>query len=425
VAAKALTAFEHGEVSVAFEPSADALSGAEAAWLDDLSVRLPRFCERGHRSVRFGSYCGITTVGSRTLELLPKVDELSEPGECRGILLGLLQRTRESVLFRQLPMGQRLRSAPLLEVFIAAFFDEVSRVVRAGLLREYQAHEDDLRAVRGRIVVNRQFTALADRRDLISCQFDELTADNAWNRFVKAGLRAVRPWIADVELGRRWVELMIAFEEVADVPTEATDLMRLKVDRKAARYLRGAEWARRILEVLSPSLRSGRQTSPGLLFDINKLWEDAVAAELGRRVRAAGFELQTQAAGAYLAALADTGTRVVGLRPDLLIVQRGRVCAIADTKWKRVEVSRTGHIVPSREDVYQMYAYSAAFGCDQLALIYPWHRDLAGSRESMLELPPIAGVRPRLSVICLDPQDGGLSIKLGAAGITGLTLAAA
>lgn len=53
----------------------------------------------------------------------------------------------------------------------------------------------------------------------------------------------------------------------------------------------------------------------------------------------AGFEVQTQTRGAHLAALEGTPTRVVGLRPDFLIVQRGRACAIADTKRKRLEVT--------------------------------------------------------------------------------------
>lgn len=421
----ALTAFEHGEVPVQLERTADALSETEAARLSELARRLPQLCDRGHRVIRFGAFCGITSLGSRSLELLPKVDDRADPDQCRGILLGLLQRSRETTLFRQLQANQRLRSAPLLDVFIAAYFDEVSGLVRAGLLREYQTHDDDLRAVRGRVLLNRQFSALADRRDLVSCRYDELTSDNSWNRLLKAALRAVRPWIRDTSLGRRWGELMVAFEDVADVHGDAAGVLRLRVDRKAARYGQAAEWARRILDELSPSMRSGSHASPGLLFDINKLWEDAVAVELGRRLQAAGYEVRTQVTDLHLATLEDTGARVVGLRPDLIIVRNGRTCAVADTKWKRVALSRSGHLGVSREDVHQMVAYALAFRCERLALIYPWHSGIEGSRETTLRLPEMNGLSPRLSVVCVDPNDATFVLKRGGFQFPGLSVSVA
>lgn len=415
-----VAAFEHAKLSIRSELSTGVLSAGEADQLEGIAARIPGFCQRGHRSVSFGSFCGISSTGTRPLEILPKVDELAGPEECRGILISLLQRSRESRLFHQLQVGQQMRNAPLLDVFISAFFDEVSRLVRSGLMREYQPQEEDLRAVRGRLDVHRQFSVLADRRDVVACKFDELTADNGWNRFIKAGIRAVRDWIAGVDLDRRWLELMTAFEEVTDAPTEAADYSRLRIDRKASRYLPAAEWVRRILEVLSPSLRAGNHGAPGLLFDVNKLWEDAVASELNRTLGGSSYEVQMQATGTHLAAVEGSGARAIGLRPDLLIVKDGRVCALADSKWKRVDVSESGHILPKREDAFQMIAYAAAFRCEQLALIYPWHRGLAAVRETVLELPCIGDLRPRLTMVCLDPGDGRLEIRRGARGIPGL-----
>jgi hypothetical protein len=52
-----------------------------------------------------------------------------------------------------------------------------------------------------------------------------------------------------------------------------------------------------------------------------------------------------------------------------------------------------------------MHAYAAAFRCEHLALIYPWHSGLAGARETVLELPDTGGLRPRVSMICIDAND--------------------
>lgn len=412
----ALTVFERQDVPVA-DGGPGTLGRTEAEFLEALTERVPRLCDRRFRSVRMGSFCGLVPLGSRVMEVLPKVDEHGPPEQCRGILLNLLQRGQDLTVFRQLTASQQLRSGPLLEVFIAAFFEEVRAIVRGGLLREYQLHEDDLRIARGRVQLNRQFSALADRKDLLSCQFDELTADNSWNRFIKAGLRGVRGWIANVELSRVWVELLIAFEEVTDVPPAADAYSQLRWDRKASRYRTAVEWARRILGLLSPALRAGEAEAPGLLFDMDKLWESAVASELSRQLQAVGVQVDAQAGGRYLALLAGTNAAAVGLRPDLLLEQGGRAMAVADTKWKRPEPDRNGYLIPKREDVYQMQAYAAAYQCDRLALIYPWHEGLAGARESVLELPSMGGLRPRLHVACIDVRDGRFDIVRGAAAL--------
>jgi len=412
----ALAVFERQDVPVA-DGAAHALTRTEAEFLEALTERVPRLCDRRFRSVRMGSFCGLVPLGSRVLEVLPKVDDHGPPDQCRGILLNLLHRGRDLAVFRQLTASQRLRPGPLLEVFIAAFFDEVRAIVRGGLLREYQLREDELRMVRGRVQLSRQFSALADRKDLVSCRFDELTADNSWNRFIKAGLRVVRGWIGNVELSRLWVELLIAFEEVSDVPPAPDAYSRLRWDRKAARYRPAVDWAKRILSLLSPALRTGESEAPGLLFDMDKLWEAAVAGELGRQLEREGVQVDAQFGGRYLAVLAGGTAGVVGLRPDLLLRSRGRVAAVGDTKWKRLEPDRNGYLIPNREDVYQMHAYAAAYQCERLALIYPWHEGLAGSRESVLELPPMGALRPQLHVMCIDVRDGRFDTVRGAAGV--------
>ncbi|MEZ5285549.1 MAG: hypothetical protein R2712_12255 [Vicinamibacterales bacterium] len=415
----AVAVFERQDVPVG-GGAPGVLAHGEAEALEALAERVPGLCDRRYRSVRMGSYCGLVPLGARVLEVLPKIDVHGPPEQCRGILLNLLQRGRDRSVFRQLAASQQLRTSPLLEVFIAAFFDEVRAIVRGGLLREYQLREDDLRMVRGQVRLSRQFSALADRRDLVSCRFDELTADNAWNRLIKAGLRVVRAWIDDIDLSRVWVELLIAFDEVADVPPSADTYAQLKWDRKASRYRPAVEWARRIMSLLSPALRAGDAESPGLLFDMDRLWESAVAAELSRQLDEAGIRVQAQSGGRYLAAVAGTNARVVGLRPDLLLKRHGRVVGVGDTKWKRAEPDRNGFLIPNRDDVYQMNAYAAAYQCDRLALIYPWHEGLVGTRESVLELPGVGELRPRLQVMCIDVRDGRFDVVLGRATFAGV-----
>jgi 5-methylcytosine-specific restriction enzyme subunit McrC len=216
-------------------------------------------------------------------------------------------------------------------------------------------------------------------------------------------MRAVRPWISSGELNRRWVELMAAFDEVQDERPSAQALSRLVFDRQAARYRLAIDWVRWILALLSPDLRAGRNAAPGLLFDMNVLFESAVATVMQRYAPGVGFQVSCQDTGRHLATVVESdGKRAFRLRPDLVIRQGEEVIAVGDTKWKRVGMSKAGYLLPAEADMYQLHAYAAAFGCQNLALVYPWYSELAGSKETVFELPVVGTMRPVVHVVCID-----------------------
>ena len=397
-----LTAFEHQRIPVAETGAGPGITTAEADCLARLGERRPGFCIRGYRSVRLAQFCGVVRVEDRILEILPKIDAHGSPDDSRTVLLQMLRAAGPFPYFRDLTAGQEVRNGRLLDVFISSFFDAVAGLARGGLLRQYREHEEDLTAIRGRVISSRQFAAHANRPDRIACRYDELTIDNTWNRLVKAGLRAVRPWLTSMELNRRWVELMGVFDETSDVAFTARTLNHLVFDRHAERYRAVTDWVRWILAHLSPSLRSGDSAAPGLLFDMNLLFQGAVASLLRRLVDDPSTQVESQEATHHLVSVRGTGTRrAFRLKPDLVVRRRGAVQLVADTEWKRLHVSRSGYLVPDREDMYQMHAYAAGYRAERLALIYPWHGGLAGSRETVFELPAIGESRPSVHIVCV------------------------
>ncbi len=412
----ALTAFEHQPLPIVPGGDARSLSEAEAEQLLWVAESLPGFCARGYQSVKLSEHCGLLNLGGRVLEILPKVGERSDAAAGRGVLLRLLRYALDFPVHRQSEAGQGARPAPLLEVFISAFFEEVLGLLRSGLLRRYVEHEDDLLAVRGGIRLQRQFTTLANRTDLVACRFDELTPDNRWNRLLKAGLHAVRPWIRSLALQRTWFELSAALEEVSLISHPRMLLEGLRYDRQAVRYRPAILWVERILNLLSPDFRAGSRPAPGLLFDMNLLFERAVEQRMATWADARGWTLSNQDDSRFLAERPGTPPRpAYRLRPDLVFRERGRVVAIADSKWKRPEV-RHGFVFPAQPDVYQLHAYASVFGCDQLALIYPWQDHLAQALETVFKLPTTGATAPRLSVMAIDIGYDLLPLKLTSSG---------
>ena len=413
---RVLTVREHETIEIDDSIGGSGLSSEEVDHLSRITELRPGFSRRGYRSVQLANYCGLVSIGERILEVLPKTDASQTDEDCRGILLRLLREADNFRVFRGASVAHHLRRATLLEVFIAAFFETVTDVVRGGLLRQYHEREDDLRVVRGRIAASRQFGVHFNRTDLISCEYDELTADNIWNRLIKTALRAVRPWITSIDLHRRWVELMAILDEVDDGRVSARALDRLVFHRQATRYRGVMEWVRWILSLMSPALRAGQNVAPALLFDMNRLFESAVAARLRREAAVdESVRVEAQATGRYLAVLAaDNARSAYPIRPDIAIVVDGRVTTIADTKWKNVATDDRGYFAPEESDVYQMAAYSTAYQCDHLVLIYPWHAGLSRSLETVFELPSSGRLRPIITVSCIDIETDCLPIVRGA-----------
>lgn len=177
-------------------------------------------------------------------------------------------------------------------------------------------------------------------------RYDELSADTDWNRVLKAGLAAVRPWLNSPHLRRRWSALWPAFDDVRE-PAAADVFARLSPDRQVVRYAAAVRWARWIVASCSPALRAGTAVAPGLLFDANQLFERAVAGHLRTRCarHPARLELLRQDSATFLEriAAAPQAHPAVPVRPDLLLRENGMLRLIADTKWKCIESGRNGY----------------------------------------------------------------------------------
>src|SRR5690606_11982300 len=122
------------------------------------------------------------------------------------------------------------------------------------------------------------------------------------------------------------------------------------------------------------NVRAGHAPAPELLMDMARLFEQAVARVLQLQAGASGARIEEQESERYLASI--TGARrggVFRLRPDLVVRGQTGLLAVGDTKWKRVLSGPRGSLIPATADAYQMHAYAAAYPCEDLCLLYPYH----------------------------------------------------
>lgn len=412
--ASVLTTFEHESLRVG-DATAGGVTSVEAARLLQLATARPGFCTPGHQSVRLAQYAGLVNMGGRVLEVLPKVGEADSRTESRGTFLRMLQLAQDIPVFSREGVDHGLQQRSLLSVFVAAYLSALSQLVRAGLLRRYRPEVDDLRVIRGRLLVTRQASVHGMRPDVLACGYDDLTIDNPWNQVLRAALHLARPWVSGISDNTRWLEMAASFAEVTPRRDALELTASLVPDRQVQRYSSAIRWASLILRLLSPSLRAGRVDAPELLFDMNRLFETSVATVLKRECRAIGLRVSTQENDLHLA---DTTTKlqapVFRLRPDLVIRDEARIVAVADTKWTRISPTANGLLIPDEAHVYQMNAYASAYPCKDFYLVYPWHEGLAGARSSSFVLRGSGAVQRTLHVLCLDVGNEGFPVGTGA-----------
>lgn len=195
------------------------LTEAEAESIGRIADRLPSGAlSWGHRTLRFGPFCGVIQTPQIALELLPKVERGPQASEdMRSMLVAMLARAGELGAKRvgQAALGQQ--SSHLLDIFIEDFCNQLKEALRSGAITRYSEKTESLNAIRGRLELTDHLRTNALDRSRLLCRFDERSIDNAYNRALKAVLRMLRGLALSARTRVIVASFLHRFEDVADV----------------------------------------------------------------------------------------------------------------------------------------------------------------------------------------------------------------
>ena len=246
----------------------------------------------------------------------------------------------------------------LLPAVLSFFARTVETTLATGLLRSYRERTELLSTLRGRIDFSRQLRRGA--LDLpIACRFDEYSADNDENRYLRSAVRrALRfPQLPPADR-RRLLSTLVYLDEVADtscVPDAVDRITFTRLNRHYGPMLRLAEVIMRDLSLVEVE---GRRSASAFLVDMPDLFERFVTEQLAHRLRGR-LEVDTQTPRRL-----DVGGRIP-LRPDLEFRRGAQVVGVADIKYKLIDDARA-----RGDDYRQLLAYTIALGLDDGVLIY-------------------------------------------------------
>ncbi|ASJ72812.1 McrC family protein [Granulosicoccus antarcticus] len=384
------------------------------AWLEEQCLRAAearqgpwlRWCQRGgRRAIQVTSFVGVIRApDGYQIEVLPKVGKNIGGGvvEVRQLLIDMLCCLPG---FRHIQTDNAKLAAakmPLLEVFVSEFLRAVERVVKRGLRSDYRQRQDNLFALRGKLMMAPHLRQNLYRADRFLVEFDEFSTDRPENRLLHAALRRV------LKLTRTQTNQQLAREldfVFADVPLPKqirSDFQQVRVDRGMGFYTDALAWARLILDEESPLTGSGRDTAPSLLFPMEAVFEAYVTKHLSRQLNAS-LTLKTQARSHHLVEHREQNW--FQLKPDFLVRQSGKDILVLDAKWKlldRGKMNGSEKYGLSQSDFYQLQAYGVSYldGVGDVVLIYP-KTDEFSEPLSVFDFPKNIGMRLWVLPFCL------------------------
>lgn len=388
---------EYGRLHVGeFDPAKPSVTAEQAAFLTSLKpvYGFDIFKWTNRHTIAAQQFVGTVQVGQLTIDVLPKIE-----GTAAAVSDTAVRHNLVAMLLVALDLdigeGDMARIAVqrqgILDILIRLFCDKLFAQVHRGLVRRYEAQEGQLAVLRGRLGVAEQVRLNAANPARLFCRFDEFQADSPLNRVFKAALRLLLRVANNLDNQRRLAELLLVFEEIADIPAASLPWQQVGFDRLNERYRPAFRLAELFLKRSAPDVTGGRAAGFSLFFDMNNLFEEYVGRVAVRVFRSRGIQVRLQGPQRFLAVDESSGANAFAMRPDAVGMKNGQVAWIIDTKWKQLspEEVREG---ASQSDLYQMYAYANNYGCSDVVLLYPHHAALGaygGTRASYSLQTPI------------------------------------
>jgi 5-methylcytosine-specific restriction enzyme subunit McrC len=373
------TVFEQSDcrVGVREDPTAQCFSRETANALLDLgnamSARVASWL--GPEALRFHQYVGMLRVGDAHVEMLPKLEALSQPAQVRRTLLAMLSVTHELDV-KASELAEYLQGdEPFIAALARLYCARLLGSVRRGLRQEYVTEEESLACIRGKVDWATYSKRRASQRLEFPCTFDERSEDTALNRTLKAALLRSVPVLEKARDSSVATELRHAMSAVADIRPSPETIARVRTDRMSRELEPLLNLARLILEDRTPDQRvtaHSRSTTYALAWDMNVLFEEYVGRVTARSLKPLGLDVTLQESSCHLAFALLPERPAFLLQPDIVVRARGRVVTVADTKWKRLD-AKAAHFGISHADIYQLLAYANRYEVDRAFLIYPHH----------------------------------------------------
>jgi 5-methylcytosine-specific restriction enzyme subunit McrC len=264
----------------------------------------------------------------------------------------------------------------LLDLIALLLAEACELIIRDGILADYVEHEEELPAVRGRFLADRQILRRHGQIDRLVCRYDELEHNVLENQILAAALRVCGKRITHPATKRRVRQAQAIFEEVCE-----PDLLNFEQARQQITYHRLNEhyhdahalaWLIFDMLGIKDLLASGEVNSFAFLIDMNQIFERFIYRLVDRLLDPTVYDVRYQHADRSILWDASANRSYTGVIPDLIVERRDNPQArlAIDAKYKLYDERKV-----ATGDIYQSflyaYAYAGQHDLPAALLLYP------------------------------------------------------
>lgn len=323
--------------------------------------------------VKFKQYVGVVRIGSFTIEVLPKIDDVNSNTAAD-------KKLWQSLLYKMVRKATNLdgkltgfanlnfHANNFISMYIAYFVKEVAYLNRTGLIKKYHRKEGNLNSLKGRLNFSKQISKNLMHAERFYVNYTTYDRDNFLNQILYKALMACRRLNTNPDLAGKIEAEILNFPEESSIKVSDATFNKIKFDRKSIAYKNAISLARFILMKLFPALKSGQTDTIAVMYDMNKLYEKYIEVKLRQ---ALGDEYRVTAQDQIVFWKFTKNTTFRKVKPDLVVYKGEDVVAVLDTKWKVPKEEQ----FPSIQDLRQMFVYNQYYFKEnpkkRAALVYP------------------------------------------------------
>ncbi len=328
--------------------------------------------KNGKDTIKVHNYVGVLeTQDGTSIEILPKILGCDTLVNIRKMLLKMLACLTDMPFINIGEAHLQSNHHPIIEIFITAFLNELERLIKKGIRRDYVETTANQNFLKGKLLFQQQLKHNLTHPERFYVQYEAFTSNTAHNRLIKSTLEKLATLSKNIENQSRIRQQLFIFKEVASSNNPYKDFQQAQPNRLYQHYRKVLNWTKVFLFNRAFSNVRGKHFNQAILFPMEQVFEAYVGKMLKKYIGEGRVLLQNTQR--HLVDI-HQGKSLFKLRPDI-VIEKEKAYTILDTKWKTINTqSSQQNYGIEQKDMYQLFAYGKKYATTKktkLILLYP------------------------------------------------------
>ena len=406
---KVYTVVERGTIDRATLPKWTVLALHQEDGERAASARPTIFDWSDPSALRVRHYVGIVQTAEATIEIVPKMyaDRTQSLEEQLNLasknLLYMLRYIKNPQSTASQMASLQFHPGSLSEALMLLYAESLRVELSRNLVHNYEPRHDVLPFLRGGIRFSEQVKLDMRKSVGLAVKFHDFSADTLQNQLVKSACILLLSQCA-YETRVLLNECLGYLDDVAEYTGPLPQMEDIALSRQNVAMQPHVEFALKVLGSHRPGVARGHSQTFSILYSMQHVFEEFVGQFVRRHAQVFGHrweDVSLQAdtvSPSYLLGKShesreDDSWDKLRLKPALMLLEKGSVTVICDTKWKALDKGLR------REDLFQIYSYASRFSCANNILLYP--RTAKGDRQAQFVLEPSAQMKLKIAFVDL------------------------